>query len=155
MIRFACPSCSQQYTVKDDYAGKVTTCQKCQVRMIVPALSAVLVHAEVQPPSLPETKDCPFCGESVKVHAKKCKHCGETLDVALRAAEEVRNTRNSGGGGGNQQVVIHQSEDRGPRVVYVGGFPHFIHLILTIFTLGLWFPIWIIHYIVWSLTRSH
>jgi len=27
------------------------------------------------------------------------------------------------------------------------GFPHFLHLILTIFTCGAWFPIWILHYV--------
>ena len=52
------------------------------------------------------TQRCPYCAEHVSALAKKCKHCGETLDVALRAAEEAKNSNspnvymNAGGGGG-------------------------------------------------------
>ncbi len=28
----------------------------------------------------PDTKECHFCGETIKAIAKKCKHCGEFLD---------------------------------------------------------------------------
>ncbi|MEA1048371.1 NINE protein [Lamprobacter modestohalophilus] len=52
---------------------------------------------------------CPYCSELVYATAKKCKHCGEILDVALRAAEQARQSNysnqptifmNAGGGGG-------------------------------------------------------
>ena len=29
-------------------------------------------------------RDCPMCGETIKVAAKKCRHCGEILDEELR-----------------------------------------------------------------------
>lgn len=35
---------------------------------------------ESAPQPLPESKDCPFCAESIALAALKCKHCGEFLD---------------------------------------------------------------------------
>ena len=95
-----------------------------------------------------QKQECPFCAELILARAKKCKHCGETLDVALRAAEEARRAASASGGGGggggaaSSTVVIHG--DRSP----TKSFPHFLHLVVTIITMGLWFPIWILHYIV-------
>jgi hypothetical protein len=91
-------------------------------------------------------KDCPFCGEEVLATAKKCKHCGETLDVALRSAEEARRVAEHSSRGGGAAPAAAASTTV---VVQAGGrgFPHFLHLILTIFTCGLWFPIWVLHYI--------
>lgn len=45
-----------------------------------------------------ETKQCPYCGETILVVAKKCKHCGEFLDesareAAMPSAEEVKATK--------------------------------------------------------------
>ncbi|MEK7590930.1 MAG: hypothetical protein AAB489_01850 [Patescibacteria group bacterium] len=30
---------------------------------------------------MPETKQCPFCAESINKNAIKCKHCGKRLDA--------------------------------------------------------------------------
>ena len=39
--------------------------------------------------------ECPFCAETISLHARKCKHCGEMLDPTLRASAEAQ--RASGG----------------------------------------------------------
>jgi hypothetical protein len=114
-----------------------------------PPVNTVMVanRQKMEVPALEEIvgRLCPFCEESVSDTAKKCKHCGETLDVALRAAQEAKELARSHRNGSNQQqVVIHQSNH------HVRTFPHVIHLVFTIFTGGLWLPVWLIHYCIWS-----
>jgi len=41
---------------------------------------------------------------------------------------------------GNIQNIIHVNTG--------GGFPHTMHLLLTIFTCGLWAPVWLVHYLI-------
>lgn len=36
-----------------------------------------------------ETKNCPFCGEEIKIEAIKCKHCGEFLNKPNENIEET------------------------------------------------------------------
>jgi hypothetical protein len=98
------------------------------------------------PSGTAQHKECPFCGEQVLGIAKKCKHCGEILDVALRAAQEAkkhaelsrRDRGASSAAAASTTVVVHGQSN----------FPHVLHLILTLLTCGLWFPVWIIHYLV-------
>lgn len=89
------------------------------------------------------TKTCPFCAEEISPAAKKCKHCGETLDVALRAAEEAKRSQS------HQPMVFMNSAAAASTAIVSQkrGFPHLLHLVLTVCTGGLWFPIWILLYI--------
>ena len=115
------------------------------VKTLVPVLQVARTPQYVPQPLAvaPATQKCPFCAEDIAAAAKKCKHCGETLDVALRAAEEAKRAQshqpavymNAGGGGGT--TVIIQKHN----------FPHLLHFIATFFTVGLWLPIWILHYL--------
>ena len=43
------------------------------------------------------TKNCPYCGESISVIAKKCKHCGEIIDETMRELENLKRQTNSNG----------------------------------------------------------
>ena len=93
------------------------------------------------------TKDCPFCDEQISVNAKKCKHCGETVDHTLRMAEDANSASsqhpnvfmNAGGGGGGASP--------GYGAAARGNFPHWIHLVITLVTWGVWLPGWILMYI--------
>ena len=92
---------------------------------------------------VPERKSqqCPFCAEEISPAAKKCKHCGETLDVALRAAEEAKRSNS------NQPMVFMNAAGGGVAVASKKNFPHLLHFIVTLFTMGIWLPIWILHYL--------
>jgi hypothetical protein len=90
---------------------------------------------------------CPFCAEQIPQTAKKCKYCRETIDVALRAAEEAQRVASSGNT--QQQVVIHQDDGGyGYRRRRRPECPHLIHAVITLFTCGVWLPIWLIHWII-------
>lgn len=119
---------------------------------------AVLPQAQVAilPPERPaevgyaperETKECPFCSEVVSIRAKRCPVCGETIDVAMRAAEEAQRRAEEA----RDEAREARREARKPQRVihhHRPQCPHALHLLLTIFTLGVWLPIWIIHAIV-------
>lgn len=88
---------------------------------------------------------CPFCDEIVSVNARKCKHCGETLDVAMRKAEEAM--RHS-----DRQPNVFMNAGGGAAAAAVGGrqlrpFKHFMHIILSVVTAGIWIPVWLLMYI--------
>jgi hypothetical protein len=88
---------------------------------------------------------CPFCAEMILAAAKKCKHCGETLDVAMRAAEEAQRAAQRAPTAAAAVSVVNQHS-----VVFAApkhGFPHGLHLLATLLTLGWWLPVWILHYL--------
>jgi len=92
-----------------------------------------------------------MCDEPVSVNARKCKHCGETLDVALRKAEEaMRHAErqpnvfmNAGGGG----AAASSSSSSGSGGQQLRPFNHFLHIVLSVITAGIWVPVWILLYI--------
>jgi hypothetical protein len=97
-----------------------------------------------QPSATVAQVECPFCAEMISARAKKCKHCGETVEVSMRKAEEAMRASersanvymNAGGGavasGGFQQLRP---------------FNHVLHIILCVFTLGWWIPVYLLLYV--------
>ena len=111
----------------------------------------------VTPPTLPAsppqqaTQQCPFCAASIPLVAKKCQHCGEAIDPALRAAEEAKRTAELASRGGGSSAVASTTVVAPTTVINQRkSFPHFLHLVLTVVTCGFWFPIWLIHYLIWT-----
>lgn len=89
----------------------------------------------------PETIDCPYCAETIKKSAKKCLHCGEIIDAQMRDIEALKKEKsspnvfmNAGGGGGS-------SSASGPSL---RPFKHWLHIIISIFTGGLWLPFYVL-----------
>ncbi|MCI0700449.1 MAG: DUF4339 domain-containing protein [Planctomycetia bacterium] len=101
--------------------------------------------APVAQPARRDTQECPYCSEIISIRAKRCPVCGETVDVAMREAEEARREA----GDARREARRRPRRER-EVVVYRDKptCPHVLHLVLTVLTLGLWLPIWIIHAIV-------
>jgi DNA-directed RNA polymerase subunit M/transcription elongation factor TFIIS len=171
-----CPTCKAILRVPANAAGKTGKCPNCLTKFTISQQATTVPVSNTPPPpyeevfysgngdeppptaiaKMPETQQCPFCDSTITAKAKKCRECGETVDVALRAAEEAkreaRESRRRSGGGNQQQVVIHQSHND-YRDRYRPAFPHVLHLVLTLLTMGLWSPIWLIHWIIWECSR--
>jgi hypothetical protein len=97
------------------------------------------------------SKDCPYCGETVKAAALKCRFCGETLDLALREAREAKQAAGSASGPSASVVVQNVGREFASPIFPVyqhRDFPHVLHAVLTVITCGAWLPVWIIHYMI-------
>ena len=102
--------------------------------------------ATMTPPPLPVSRrTCLFCAEPIAETAMKCRHCGETLDPRLRAAEEANKAAArvpvAAPTFHPQNNIIVQN------AVPLRPFPHFLHTVATVLTLGLWLPVWLLHYL--------
>ena len=113
-------------------------------RSLAHSESAVAVAAPPQiiraTAPIENTKECGFCGESIKLIAKKCKHCGETLDATLRVAEEAQRAANQNGN-------VYMNASNAQPSQQLRPFPWLVHLLMTFLTLGWWTPIWLLHYL--------
>ena len=100
----------------------------------------------MQEKTLVPTKTCPYCAEQIKAESKKCRHCGEIVDHQMRELEALKSQRNSpnvfmnAGGGASSSSSSNDS-------MQLRKFPHWIHILLTIFTGGLWLPVYLLMFI--------
>jgi hypothetical protein len=178
MPRVACPGCGKVGEVPDAAMSAKIRCPACDRRFCpndrpetveypraalepwvpppsVPAridpevIRAVRLPDLPPPPALPTRRLCPFCAEPIMTEAKVCKHCREVLDPVMRAADEAKRHEAMARPAPppsapttivRQSVVVHRG--RHYRV------PHVLHFFLTLATLGLWLPIWILHWLI-------
>lgn len=151
-----CPRCGRSFTVEaageaqghtpaKAITGQVVEAEPQQAapQLPVPVARELVIREDLfAPVESVDEKACPFCGEMVKTAARRCRFCGETIDLALRASEEAerraddRERRRDRGTNVSTTVIVEGVDRR--------AFPHGLHLIITLCTCGLWFPIWII-----------
>lgn len=173
-ISVTCNHCGKRVTAADEHAGKTAKCPGCKEKIQIPVPgekpkenALIPVKPKVMPPAelitgnvvasnapptgqLVEYKACMFCGESILLQAIKCKHCGEMLNQGYPPAPNpYANPQfipppapviNVPVNVSQQTHVVHQTRV----IVQKAPFNHALDFVLTIFTCGGWFPIWII-----------
>jgi hypothetical protein len=86
----SCPTCGLRLTIPEGQLGSQAKCPRCNGILTFPQLIPPVVPAAEPDDAAGERKPCPFCAEPVLRDARVCRHCGRTIDAALRAKEEAR-----------------------------------------------------------------
>ncbi|MDN2578729.1 hypothetical protein [Aquibium sp. ELW1220] len=96
--------------------------------------------------------ECPYCAELISAKSKKCRHCGEILDPQMRELEMLKKQQggphvfmNAGGGAASAAASTSSSSSNGSQ--QLRRFPHWMHILLTIFTGLFWLPIYLLMFI--------
>lgn len=101
------------------------------------------------------TIECPYCAEPINPKSKKCKHCGEILDPQMREIEMLKRQQNSphvfmnsgGGGGGASASSAAAASSSTSGSEGLRRFPHWIHILLSVLTGGVWLPFYALFYL--------
>lgn len=89
--------------------------------------------------TLQQTIECPYCAEQINPRAKKCKYCGEILDPQMREIEHLKREK--------QNLIVNNNNNNNNSGGGKSNFSHGFHLVMSLITMGLWVPIWLILYI--------
>ena len=87
---------------------------------------------------------CPYCQETINAKSKKCRFCGEILDPQMQEIQLLKSQNtphvfmNAGGA-----AAAASASGAGP----VRRFRHWLHIILTLISGGLWLPVYILMYV--------
>ncbi len=87
-FKVTCENCEHTFVVDDESAwGQDTFCPNCGniTHIPVPEISEPEhpIHSKQEGNSKTETKECPYCRETIIKAAIKCKHCGEFLKEGM------------------------------------------------------------------------
>ena len=83
--RISCNKCKMILSVNESHYGQDVLCPNCNAEIYIPLPEVEQEEKRITGLSKsPLNKQCPMCGETILMAAKKCKHCGEILDSDLK-----------------------------------------------------------------------
>jgi hypothetical protein len=149
-----CPGCQQAFRAPESARGKLTRCPSCAC--------AIAIQAAPAPPPAPAPAPAPAevldaeraprrgrRGEGPDDLPRRRRR-GDSDDRPRRVERHVVVVRDRGRG-------RDDDDDYAPRRHRVSvarfGHWHLVHGLLSLFTCGLWLPVWFIHWFVWSASQ--
>jgi predicted RNA-binding Zn-ribbon protein involved in translation (DUF1610 family) len=82
--KITCKKCSAVLSINESHYGQDVLCPKCNAEIYIPLPEIIQEEAAASATKNVLNKQCPMCGETILMAAKKCKHCGEILDSDLK-----------------------------------------------------------------------
>ena len=82
--KIVCNKCMTTLSISEAHYGQDVLCPKCGAEIYIPLPETIQDDAGANAVRNVLNKQCPMCGETILMAAKKCKHCGEILDSDLK-----------------------------------------------------------------------
>ena len=154
MLRFQCSNCGFKIKAPDEYAGRKGKCPKCHQTVSIPTSSQQKLDLlnvatgsktqkkptdNIKPVTGQEqtnqdsqnTKNCPYCGETILAVAIKCKHCNEFLDGFSKPQASTGKSETDTLQLQQEYYSLQEERKRYNRLSFIFGLPGIVLLIIV------------------------